>query len=479
MITSLRNFWDALLLGSIIVFFFFSFYEESVDGINFSILALIISNVLACRKDLRRTIIFIVFNLTFFIFIFGRTFIGFIAPKLEASTPQLFVHPVSEFIASLLVFAVLAAIRVVYTLAQPSLESTAPVATHSPYLQKVRYWAQILVFTTIGPYLVVLIERVFFVRQASYDAYYTDFATNLPLIFTRFANLYEPLLLLYLATWPGRRGTTIHLLIYVALGALSLGWGQRNGFALALLFAVMYLGLRDHITPMAKQWLSRRLVWTGLLASIPLTIFMAIFTFTRSGREALTLSYLEWIGQFLVAQGSSFQVVSYTVQNAAVFPEGKLYSLGPLIAFFNENIITQAFTDSVIYGQATAALALLGNNFSFAFAYIANPGYYLSGGGYGSNFIAELWIDFGTIGVVAGGIIYGVLLARFPRWVTKGGPFVGALLLAAALQLIYSPRGEFLGFISPILSMPTVAAYLAVHFLARMSLQRNLGGRQA
>ena len=117
--------------------------------------------------------------------------------------------------------------------------------------------------------------------------------------------------------------------------------------------------------------------------------------------------------------------------------------------------------------MATRELAMNSHHFGMALAYLVNPVNYAQGLAFGSCFIAELWIDFGIIGVVFGGFLYGVLMGRFVPWLRTGNPFVAAFSLAAAMQLIYAPRAPFIGFLSPTLSMVTLAVYLAIHLIAK------------
>ena len=451
----------------IVVLFLIFLHNNWIDGARLLTLALLALNVSSCRHAQKEKIIFLVFNLTFFFFLSGRTLIELMFPEIEARAFRPLFDLETQRLTDVLVFTSILTIRVAFSLA---FRPTAYIARkHVPnaYLRALRRWSTNCIWVLIPFNVIVIAERISFVAGYGYEASYVTFTSTLPLIFIRIASLYEPLLFLYLATFPARRSTNLHLLVYVAISSASLGYGQRNGFVLGILFAIIYLALRDILTPSPRPWLPRENQLLVAFMAVVLVPFLAMFTYIRSQTELDLTSFGELVALFFVSQGSAVFNLSYAIDVQDAFPPGKLYSAGPVIAFLQDNIISQTLFGTTIYTKASPELALNSHNFSFALAYLVNPYYYENGGGFGSNFIAELWVDFGITGVISGSVVYGILMARFVPWLLQMTPFFSAFAFAGAMQVVYAPRAEFLGFLSPAMSMMTIAVYLVIHMGAK------------
>jgi len=454
------------------VLFIYSNSTDLVGGGGFAILGLLLLNVLSCRSVPKQKILFLIYNLTFFLFLSARTLVYLLMPEVADAVPRPFFTPEIERQVNILLFLSLLITRVFFS---ASFRFTA-ILDHKPssdeYITKIRSISKKLIVPTIVLNVAVLAEKIAFVTAYGYESYYVSFTSGLPTVLIRVAGLYPAILFLYLATFPNRRATYIQLLLYACVAALSLGYGQRNGFILGLVFVVIYLAIRDVLTPERKPWLSKKLLLLGAQMLIPLIIFLAAFTYIRSDLEIVDQSTATLIGRFLASQGGVIFNLGHTIDLNDQFPPWRFYSAGPVIGFLKENIIATTVFGATVFPNASPELAIGGHNFSFALAYIVNPSYYALGGGFGSNFISELWIDFGTAGVVVGSALFGLLLGRFTSMLRRGGPFFIAFMFAGALELIYAPRAEFLGFISPFLSMPTIAVYVTIHMIVRKSRKR-------
>lgn len=62
------------------------------------------------------------------------------------------------------------------------------------------------------------------------------------------------------------------------------------------------------------------------------------------------------------------------------------------------------------FGRQSLETAISGTYLADFVSYNANPTTYLTGMGYGSCYLEELYVDFGYIGVFLGNVIYGILL---------------------------------------------------------------------
>lgn len=470
------KFDQAIGIPLIGILFIVALMTHSGESIKLLTIAMIALNIASCRKEIKNKVVFLTFNFTFFFFLAGRTFIALLLPEVEARAISPIFDIETERMTDILIFISIMVIRLTFTVDQIKIKSEMEQIDNTYYRISVRKYSKIAAYIALIFNLLILAEKTLFVAAYGYEAYYVLFTTKLPLIFTRIAMLYEPLLFLYLCTFPSRKNTFFHLTVYLLVSAASLSYGQRNGLVLGVIFIAIYLSIRDVVTPERKLWLKRRVVMTALVFAVPLVIFLAAFTYYRSEITLPTTSKRELIAGFFVAQGSGIYNLSYAISMKNRFPQWHYYTIGPVIGFVRDNVLTQAIFGTKVMPKASTELALTGYNFSFALAYLVNPGYYARGGGFGSNYIAELWIDFGMIGVVIGGIIYGVIMSRFMYVINRFGPIICAFALAVVMQLVYSPRSGFLGFITPFMSMLTVSTYLLIHVVSKRVAKNRIKG---
>ena len=93
--------------------------------------------------------------------------------------------------------------------------------------------------------------------------------------------------------------------------------------------------------------------------------------------------------------------------------------------------------------------ALHGTNLADYVSYKAMPYTYLRGGGWGSCYIAELYADFGYIGVLLGSILYGVLLDGILKGIRLNKSIWStALGLLIVSSLFKAPRASFDDFLA-------------------------------
>ncbi len=457
----------------ITVLFLMCLFIDLTNGVKLITLALLALNALSCRKNFREKFLFFAFNLAFFFFLVGRTLVAFILPELEAKSVSPIFSSETEALTDTLVFVSILVIRIVYSLAKSKPKWKFDSDVNVNYRKVLARLSRNFAYGAMLFQLLAVSEKILFVSSHGYEAYYVFFTSSFPVILSRIALLYEPLIMLHLATFPSRRATYLHLTIYFFMSATSLGYGQRNGLVLGLVFVVLYLSIRDSVTPTIRPWLSKKIILASAGLSIPFATFLAAFTFLRSKLSLPTESKVDLLANFFVSQGSGIFNLSYAIEKKELFPLFKFYSFGPIIGFFRDNIFTQLLLDVKLFQKASVELALSGHNFSFALAYLVNPYYYSRGGGFGSNYIAELWIDFGLAGVIIGSSFYGLLISKYMQLIRGSNPVTIAILFAASIQLIYAPRAGFLGFMSPVLSMSTVSAYAFLHLLARYLSNRS------
>src|SRR5690606_3586624 len=123
----------------------------------------------------------------------------------------------------------------------------------------------------------------------------------------------------------------------------------------------------------------------------------------------ININIIDSIFEFFYAQGVSANVIGYTMVLDESIPDGKLYSIGPILQFIS-NYYGYFIQGIPMPSGQTVELALNGYLFSHTISYLIMPTLYLAGIGYGSSYIAELYADFGYFGIIFGSLFYGLLI---------------------------------------------------------------------
>lgn len=295
-------------------------------------------------------------------------------------------------------------------------------------------------------------------------------AASAPLAVRALEELFTFAVLAYLVARPRLRPALTVCGLYVIVGALTLQTLSRSEFILNVIIVVLYLYHR-------QVTLGERIFTVGrgiaMAAVTPLLLTAMNELAVQRGRGGHTSSGL--LGStldFVYAQGVSIRVLIYTTELQQSLGPPRWFSLGPLIeAATNFGAL---ITGSGRFDGQTAQRATEGFQLSHTISYAISPVDYLNGIGYGSSFVAELWSDLGPAGVIAGSVLYGILLVRAQTLLGKAffTSFATLLLLRGAM---FTPRASF---VYPISELVSPASILALTILASGVALLHFGRRR-
>lgn len=158
---------------------------------------------------------------------------------------------------------------------------------------------------------------------------------------------------------------------------------------------------------------------------------------------------------FVYNNGVSVNVIKRSYELDSRLRSDRFYSLH----FLHDGVFGLVFGSDGAGNNADKATE--GYHLAHALPYLMFRDKYLEGAGTGTSYIAELYHDFGYIGIVLGNVIYGFLLASLAK-LDKNKPFNTSVKLLIITRLLWAPRGGFTEFIT-ILSLPaTIFIYVAV-----------------
>lgn len=314
----------------------------------------------------------------------------------------------------------------------------------APLVAAVRQVGLLLLAVTVPARFVHLVETSLFVRQVGfYELYVEETGSRFSGVST-VGDMYDVAVMAVLATRPGPRLTWFVLGLYLVDGVVSLATLQRANFFLNVLLVVVYLVYRQSTrTADEPPWL-RPWATLAVVATMPVLATLSQTLVEQRGRAG-GLIVDDPVRGFLFSQGVSVNVVAFTEQHAAEIPDGRFYSLGPVVEFVRYRVLGLVTGETQLVGN-TAERALEGHLFSHTVSYLAIPDVYVRGSGYGSSFVAELYVDGGYPGVLLGSMVIGAVTVALTAMLGQG-TVLRLLALLMVRQLFFIPRGSFTGFL--------------------------------
>lgn len=312
-------------------------------------------------------------------------------------------------------------------------------------------------------------EKLAFMRGREYVEFFALYTEQASLPVRTLATFMPYALCAYLVTMPRKRMAFVVLTLYISTQLPTLLIGLRGRFMFAVVFAVLYYVFR-HRRESRDVWLG----WfekSALIFGVPVAVLgLNALNYLRSGRvthfTAITDSFLD----FFHKQGVSFKMLTFSYPEIPRLPDGfHSYTFGSLIDYVTRGPLGQALGNKPLPGNNSLEMALESNSFSHAMSFLTHSNY-LGGEGYGSSFTIELFVDFGWLGVLVGGIVLGALLALIPLLIDQGG-ITGVATLYALTKIMWLPRDSALGWVS-FLVTPQFWLFVIICFVGAATWQQ-------
>ncbi len=422
----------------------------------------------AYRKIEKRGLLF-AFGIAFFIFLLGRE-------MLE----QLFFYEIDTQFDNkinthtyLSMNIALGAVWIAYALfpkfRKKSRKSSVSTLQPTPYIYKVRSLSKWAFYATYPFAIAMSIAITIFVATFGYSSYYTDYSEMLsgnPLLYfiSKLELIMPAAFCIFMATLPSKKEFRTLAIPYIIYLILTLGGGQRSTFVLGLLLMFVFLVYMQGIRPQEK-WFHRKYIRYCLLAMPVLAVGSSLYNIYRFDGDWQEVGLFSGFCDFFYDQGVSSYIIKRAYEYQNNIPDC-IYAL----EFLHSGVLAPMLGIPVYHGN-TVDHALYGNSFTHALGYIVLDEMYLAGRGTGSSYIAELFFDFGYIGTALGSLLYGWMFTQIDK-TDSGGLFRRAIVFVCITQLLWAPRGSFVGFLSFLLA-PTTLALFAFTFLIPKLLLAN------
>lgn len=330
------------------------------------------------------------------------------------------------------------------------------------YVQKIVMCAFFLsyLFSVIATFI-----QIFLVKQIGYLASYTDEALILgvPPVVSYISALTPTFFCLFLATYPNKKRAIVPIFLYEIYAILTVFTGKRYPFIAISMIILIYLVIRNKNE---KGWITRRMVY-AIIISIPLLlVFLSAYDSIRIGERVSYVSITDTIINFFDEQGGSINVIKRVKYHEEELKDLSFCSFENLRSVLTENLIVREITGAKVLSGNSVERAMNGNSLMHRLSYYTYGSAYLLGRGVGSCYIAELFHDFGYIGIFIGSVFLGRIL-RLVSYIDFSHFLRDGILLAIMYYVLLAPRGNFDGFIGGVFSIYSIVGIIFLYILVK------------
>lgn len=319
---------------------------------------------------------------------------------------------------------------------------------------------------TIIPAYAQAIDAGIFVVHNGYLKYYTEYSCRLPVIVESLGELYTLFLFMYLASFPAKKKCVVPLCSYLLYGALWLISGRRLYVGISLLVVAFYV-LICHFRFPKEKWITKKLLIACLCAMPLLVLGLYSYKYIRYGMAVDSINIFKVFTDFINQQGVSINAIklSKELEGDSLGCTSLYYTL----KYWRSSVLTRHIANFPyeLYSIRSIETALNTNCLADYIIYAKSPTSYLSGYGYGTSYIAELYHDGGYLLVMAGSALYGVLL----KWLYDLSPISPWKSVAALLvleQFVVLPRYGADVIVSPFYNLTRFMTFVGCILLVEL-----------
>lgn len=472
----LINFLFLALLTFITICFY---YNNFSTAISYSILILFSYTIYKIlRSGLSSNITIIAFLVTFFTFLLTRIFLSLFTNIdnliVEIGGGRTFNNTIQSFV-NLALYISLLSIYVGYCVIYYTRKSTkaknGKLFYENRQIIRVRKFSKLatIIFSFFAA--INIFDQIRYVMNHGYIDFYLNYSNSIPYVIVFLAAFFDYFFIFYMATMPPKKECLPIVIIYLIINISSMGMGQRGSAVLAVMFVISYFFIRNKINSGGKLWITKK----GIIAitlSIPIIIsILFLMAYSRSDEDTGKFANQNLIVNFFYQQGVTVNVIGFAKDYKNKLPEGKFYSVGKIIEFLNHNIISQKLLGTAPIQPQTREHALKDHTLHATLTYMESPNLYLSGGGYGGCYIADLWVDWGIIGIIIGNFIYGICLAKIPEWCSKSF-WKASMGLLMYTCILFAPRSNYIDYVYVFIPFAAIICFSIV-FMVKNTLLIN------
>jgi len=462
-----------------IIHLLFAIYFVSttqVEAMYFNLLLFWFESLMYSVRLKQNGVVYLGFLITFFVFLLGRDF-ALIALNFVTSSDLSFFE--EDTVSKIYLLMFLSLLSIFWGFSHKEPHSVVPSEEERPIVVPIRETCKKLFFITLPFTLLIFLIGAYNVFFYGYGTAADD-ALSVGLLLDKFKQVNELAFAGFLMTFPTKEESKKVIYYALIVYALSMFGGSRGVLMYFFLYVFLYLLSYDFLcgSKLEKDiFLTKKIRRVIIICSIPGLIFLNFMADFRHGNSANSTGVTSDLIGFFVQQGGSYNVIGYTIENKNYLPPtNSSYAFGPLI-------------NKLAHGSITNALGLggpmpsfeqmpdYGNNLGATITYLVMPDYYLSGGGFGTQYIAEQYADFGIAGVIILSLFLGWILSKVTFFNVKNW-IISSILIMCVPLFLSMPRDFYLTWLSNLLSIFNIGVLLLIYESAKSKMNKGAAFNQ-
>lgn len=458
-----KNLFLGLILNIVLVLLIFVINRNTLLLLT---LVLWINIMMYSLSNLSNRITLFAFGFTFFIFLIGRHFLEIIfGYNVEDFNYDINRHAEITLcisLSTLLIFSLF--------FGKNNVIQTSPIKSNSKIESIQEVSKNLIYISTICGILYMIISGYISYSYGYLGSYTADIASiyrnNIIMFALDKVDQMIPIFLsIYFATFPAVHKFKKVVSFYFVYLLTTILTGRRADFVIGILWIIIYYFYRENSSS-GEKWIKNSYLIYAIILFPVLIIILSLIGQVRAEQEIGTSSFLKYIIDFFYDQGVSINVIKRSYELNHMLNSDRYYSL----SFLPEGILGRLFGFPKYVGNSLDH-ALYGYSMAHSLSYILMGNRYLNGQGIGTSYIAELYYDFGYLGIFIGNIIYAWLLNNINRIKNNNTFFIAAAFLVIR-QLMWSPRGGFSDIILIFLQPFNILAFILVYIFSMANSKR-------
>lgn len=309
------------------------------------------------------------------------------------------------------------------------------------------------------------------IASRSFGLFYRahSISSRLPFIVQKIAQMQAMFYWIYLSTLPTKEKTKYPSILFIMNTLLSISTGVRGIAVTNIMSVAMYYYFRHKNSKQLNDntvWITKKMKIVTIVI-VPIGIIaLVLFSYIRIAEriDADKANAFALLQEFFVQQGGSVDIIGsvFSFKDRNLLPRSNIsYTFGPIINFLKNSSFGAALGlgFETVSNVQNVSLATQGNNLGATITYLRARSYYLTGGGFGTCYIAELIADFGYAGVIIFNFLLGWLFNNMNYFMSKKW-WINAWGMLVVRNILFMPRDFALGFIVSALSNTNILPIL-------------------
>ncbi|MBW7573397.1 O-antigen polysaccharide polymerase Wzy family protein [Caproiciproducens faecalis] len=472
---------DTVLFGLTVILMFaanlmnvFGENEAAVDVLFFAIIMMNIAIICSLVAHIRRDFALLIFVGAFNVLLLGRVYTSWFGYHhkllilLEADDfPKLFQSLQIVALSLLCVYGAYRAMGPFFYRRESVVRTNGLHAVSKNDLNPiVRQISVVVLYISSIPFFYILLTTGLTVLRNGYLSSYTN-TSSIPSSISRLSMFFVPAFAVFLGTLPNKKQIKLPLAVYGTYMLASLLTGRRNTMVTEALMLIAYFVMRDALLDKEKRVLKKRTVaYAGILGVVSM-YFLQLLALIRAGLNT-DRGLGEMLVSFLDSQGASFRVIVQTVNHIDLFNPSVVHSylFYPFELFVHNNVVTKTlFGLTPIIEIQNTEFVRTTHNFGHALTFMVDPARYLSGGGFGTSYVAEAYVAYGILGVVLVSAMVGIIFRFFSTLLTHSWVTI-AFGLIALKNFVYLPRNFAFLWVTEVFNITYICFFVAIYVAA-------------